>query len=56
MFNPPTVPDKPACISSDMFTVEISMDTKGIVKDVRVCHQGESMVCNIFIFQHFENI
>ncbi|XP_063422321.1 mediator of RNA polymerase II transcription subunit 1-like [Mytilus trossulus] len=43
MFNPPALPDKPASISCEMFTVEISMDTKGVVKDVRVCHQGEAM-------------
>ena len=43
-FAPPSGSEKSAFISSEMFRIEIIFDPGGLVKDVRISHQGEPTV------------
>lgn len=45
-FTPPTGTENSAIISSEMFRIEIIFDPGGLVKDVRISHQGEPTSCD----------
>lgn len=44
-FSVPSSPENRAVISSEMFRVEIVMETGGVVKDVKVFHNGDPTSC-----------
>ncbi|OWF39396.1 Mediator of RNA polymerase II transcription subunit 1 [Mizuhopecten yessoensis] len=44
-FSVPSSPENRAVISSEMFGVEIIMETGGVVKDVKVFHNGDPTSC-----------
>ncbi|XP_061186032.1 mediator of RNA polymerase II transcription subunit 1-like [Saccostrea echinata] len=46
MFTIPASSEKSAIISNEMFRIEIIFDPGGLVKDVRVSHQGEPSSCD----------